>query len=82
MREIHTVIDKAGRVVIPAIYRNALALEPGAELVMQLHEGELRLFTINHAIMRAQKIVKKYNQDNHLLSEELIKMRRQEAGNE
>ncbi|MFA6038493.1 MAG: AbrB/MazE/SpoVT family DNA-binding domain-containing protein [Legionellales bacterium] len=82
MREIHTTIDKAGRIVIPVSYRTALAVQPGAELIMQLHEGEIRLFTIEHAIARAQKIVKKYNKDHLQLSEELIKMRRKEADSE
>lgn len=82
MQEIHTTIDKAGRIVIPASYRAALAVQPGSELIMQLSEGEIRLFTIEHAIVRAQKMVKKYNKKNQTLSEELIQMRRQEAGNE
>lgn len=82
MQEVHTTIDKAGRIVIPAHYRAALLVQPGAELIMQLHEGEIRLFTIEHAIVRAQKIVEKYNKTHKVLSEELIQMRRQESEHE
>ncbi len=82
MHEFHTAIDKAGRVLIPMSYRKALSLHPGEELIMQLHEGEIRLFSIDHAIARAQKIVKKYNKDNLVLSEELIQLRKQEANDE
>ncbi|MGA2654856.1 MAG: AbrB/MazE/SpoVT family DNA-binding domain-containing protein [Gammaproteobacteria bacterium] len=82
MKEVHATIDKAGRVVIPVSYRTALAVRPGTELIMQLQEGEIRLFTIDHAIARAQKIVKKYNKNHSVLSEDLIHMRRQEADNE
>ena len=82
MKETRALLDKAGRIVIPASYRKALSIGPGEEVILQLQDGEIRLFTIEHAIARTQAMVKKYNKDNLVLSQELIKIRRQEGQNE
>jgi AbrB family looped-hinge helix DNA binding protein len=71
-----------GCVVIPAEYRKALGLEPGDELIVALEDGELRLFTLQQAVRRAQAIVRKYIPEGRSLSDELIAERRAESANE
>ena len=72
-------LNENGRVVIPAIFRTALCLEAGDELVMQLDDKELRITTMKHRIERAQKRVRRYVKPGTLLSEELIAERREAA---
>jgi AbrB family looped-hinge helix DNA binding protein len=72
-------LNENGRVVIPAIFRTALGLEAGDELVMQLDDKELRITTMKHRIERAQKRVRRYVKPGTLLSEELIAERREAA---
>jgi len=40
---MHTTIDKAGRVVIPAAIRRRAGLEPGSELEIRLDEDGIRI---------------------------------------
>lgn len=78
MLETRTRIAEGGRLIIPASFRRALHIEPGEELILRLEDGELRLFSLNQSIKRAQAIVQKYNQSRQNLSEKLFEMRSQE----
>ena len=44
--------------MIPVEYREALGLEPGADLVMVLEQDELRITTTGQAVKRAQALVR------------------------
>ncbi|WP_414581303.1 AbrB/MazE/SpoVT family DNA-binding domain-containing protein [Scytonema sp. PCC 10023] len=68
-----------GRVVIPSEYRKQLGLEVGSEVMIGLVNGELRIFTLEQAIKRAQEIVRRYVPQGRSLSDELIAERRQES---
>jgi antitoxin PrlF len=46
-------------VVIPARFRQALGVEIGDDLVMELSDGELRLRSFDAALKRVQEIVRK-----------------------
>ncbi len=75
-------IGEGGRVVIPAPYRQALNLNEGDEVILQLAAGELRLLTPREALRRAQELISRYVPAGRSLAEELIEERRQEARRE
>lgn len=72
-------ITEGGRIVIPAEFRRALGLNVGDELLMQVEDGELRLFTLEQGIKRAQETYRKYVPANRDLVGELIRERHAEA---
>ncbi|NMG06188.1 AbrB/MazE/SpoVT family DNA-binding domain-containing protein [Brasilonema sp. UFV-L1] len=78
MKAIKTKISEGGRVVIPSEYRKQLGLEVGDEVMIQLVDGEMRIFTLEQALKRAQEIVRRYVPQGRLLSNELLEERRQE----
>lgn len=73
------VIGEGGRLVIPAPYRQALALEEGKEVILRLEEGGLRILTPHEALRRAQMLVRRHVPAGRSLADELIAERRQEA---
>ncbi|MCW5723900.1 MAG: AbrB/MazE/SpoVT family DNA-binding domain-containing protein [Maricaulaceae bacterium] len=81
-REGVVQMDSAGRVLIPAPVREALGMKPGEEMLMRVSDGELRLFTREAGLRRAQRLLKDMIPPNVSLSEELIAERRAEAARE
>ena len=78
MNQIKTKLGEGGRIVIPAEYRQALGLQVGDELILRLEGRELRIFTLNQAIRRAQELVSRYIPQERSLADELIAERRLE----
>lgn len=78
MIDIRTKLAEGGRIVIPAEYRQALGLQIGDELILHLEDGEVRIFTPQQAIKRAQDLVSPYLQEGRSLADELIAERRLE----
>ncbi len=72
-------IDKQGRVLIPVAARQAVGLENDRDVIPEVKEGEVRISSILAGVRRAQTIVARYQQDDRLLSEELIAERRREG---
>lgn len=77
-----TRIDKNGRVFIPADYRRELGLKPGDRVVVELHDGEVRILSQLEGIRRAQELVSRYVSPDRSLADELIAERRAEAARE
>jgi antitoxin PrlF len=75
-------VAAGGRVVIPAEYRKALGLRIGDEVILSLEDEEVRLFTLERAIRRAQELVRRYVPEGRSLADELIAERRAEADRE
>jgi AbrB family looped-hinge helix DNA binding protein len=75
-------ITEGGRIVIPAEFRRALGLNVGDELLLRLEDGELRLFTLEQGIKRAQETYRRYVPADRDLVDELIKERHAEAERE
>ncbi len=71
-----------GRVVIPAAFRDALALKDGDVMIASLEDGELRLATMAAVARRVQAIVRQFVPEGVSLSDELIAERRREAARE
>jgi len=76
---MRTKIREGGRLVIPSVYRKALGLKPGDEVLLSLEDGELRVISTRQAIARAQTLVRHYVPEDRRLSEELIQERREET---
>jgi AbrB family looped-hinge helix DNA binding protein len=71
-------IHESGRVLIPAVFRRALNLSAGEELIIHIENDELILTPVKVSIKKAQEMVKKYNKDNLNLTAELFAMRQSE----
>ncbi len=72
MIQVKTKLGEGGRIVIPAEYRQALGLQVGDEVILRLEGRELRIFTLNQAIKRAQELVSRYIPRERSLADELI----------
>ena len=79
MESTRVKLGEGGRVVIPAAYRKRLGVRPGDDMVLRLHDGELRLTTVREGIRRAQQIVRRHVPAGRSLADELIAERRAEA---
>jgi AbrB family looped-hinge helix DNA binding protein len=77
--EARVRLGKGGRVVLPALYRKALDLRPGDELVVELDGDVLHLSSRSAGIKRAQAIVSRRVPASRSLAEELIAERRTEG---
>jgi AbrB family looped-hinge helix DNA binding protein len=55
-----TTIGKAGRLVIPAQYRQALSLTEGEGVIISLKNGHIEITPIEASIKKAQQTVKQY----------------------
>lgn len=75
-------IGEGGRIVIPSEFRKALGIEIGDELILHIENGKIILMTRIQAIEYVQEQMSKYSTGGRILSEELIKERREEMNNE
>lgn len=80
MDDARVKIAEGGRIVIPAEMRQSLGLRVGDEVLLQLHDGEIRLITVREAIRRAQALVRQMISAHPSLADELVAERREEAG--
>ncbi|MBI4914999.1 MAG: AbrB/MazE/SpoVT family DNA-binding domain-containing protein [Acidobacteria bacterium] len=78
MTEIRAQIGAGGRVVIPAVFRRALGLEVGDEVMLVLDGEEVRLLTARRAVARVQEAVARYV-TSPSLAKELLADRRVEV---
>ncbi len=78
MKVVRTKIGENGEIVIPAEYLQVLGLEAEDTVILRLEDGEIRVFTPEWAIRKAQELVQHYLPERHSLSDELIEERRLE----
>jgi AbrB family looped-hinge helix DNA binding protein len=71
-----------GRVVVPAVLREALGLKDGDTLIASIDQGELRFMTIQAAVRRAQTMLRQFVPEGVSLVDELIEDRRREVQQE
>jgi AbrB family looped-hinge helix DNA binding protein len=84
-REIHThqlKVDSAGRVVLPADFRQRVAISPGDHVVAEDDGTAIRIRTYDQVVKDVQAFFKTAAPKDRLLSEELIRERRAEAARE
>lgn len=82
MTSVKAKIGEGGRLVIPAEYRQALGLRVGDDVLLALDEDQLRIYTVDVAIRRAQELVRQYVAPDVSLADQLLADRRAEAGRE
>jgi AbrB family looped-hinge helix DNA binding protein len=75
-------LTEAGRVVIPAHFRERLGLELGTEIVISVDEEGIRIRPLTLAIEQAQNYFSSLGPSDSSASEELIRERRSEARND
>ncbi|MHB8575788.1 MAG: AbrB/MazE/SpoVT family DNA-binding domain-containing protein [Dehalococcoidia bacterium] len=77
-----TRIGEGGRLVIPTMLRQALGMQSGDKVLLEIDGDELHVLTVKAGVQRAQAIMRKYVPEGRMLSEELIAERRAEAARE
>lgn len=82
MEKVPVKIGEGGRIVIPSDYRKALQLNIGDELLLHLDHNRMILMTRKQAIAYVQERMSEYSTEGRVLSEELIKERKDEAESE
>jgi AbrB family looped-hinge helix DNA binding protein len=75
-------VKEAGRIVLPANFRDALGIKEGDFLSAEIVEGEIRITPLDTAIRKAQALVRRYIPEGVSLVDELIAERRREAQRE
>ena len=55
-----------------------MGLHVGDEVILRLEDGEVRIFTPQQAIKRAQELVRRYVPEGRSLSDELLEERKME----
>ncbi len=78
MNGITAHIDSSGRLVIPAVIRRSLGLNPGAAVTLRVADGELRVVARSEAVRLAQERVRRHVPAGRKLSAELIAERKAE----
>jgi bifunctional DNA-binding transcriptional regulator/antitoxin component of YhaV-PrlF toxin-antitoxin module len=71
-----------GRVVIPAVFREAVGAKEGDVFFARLENGEIHLLTPNAAMARTRSMLRKFIPEDVSLVDELIEERRREAKRE
>ena len=75
-------MDSRGRVTVPAEYRDALGLNEGDPVVLELGDGVLHILSWAAAVERAQDLVARHIDGSRSLVDELLSERRAEATRE
>ncbi len=78
MHQIKIKLGEGGQIVIPPEFLQILGLEVGDMVILRLENGEMRIFTPQKAISKAQELLSEYLPDERSLSDELIAERRLE----
>jgi AbrB family looped-hinge helix DNA binding protein len=74
-----TKLSPNGRIVIPAVIREALGIKAGESLLLDVEDGVLRIESYRARIRRIQKEFAHLVPPSRCISDELIAERRQEA---
>jgi AbrB family looped-hinge helix DNA binding protein len=75
-------LDSAGRVVIPATWRNALSVGPGDTLLARLEDGRVVLSTASEQLKTLQAYIRQNDRGHGSPVDELLAERRAEASRE
>lgn len=59
MTAVQGRVSRSGRLSIPAAFRKAAGLEHGGNVVIELHDREIRIRTIDEVIARSQAITRR-----------------------
>lgn len=76
--QIHGKVSDRGRIVVPAQMRRSLGLEPGSDIVLREHNGELHIISLKQAILQIQALAAERIPESDSLVDELLRMRQAE----
>ena len=85
MEEIATTIDKNGRIVIPASFRQRLGVHPGDSVVLIAQDDQVQIVSRKarrEAALERLRNLMAQTAEGRVLSEELIDERRRESERE
>jgi AbrB family looped-hinge helix DNA binding protein len=74
-------VNEQGRLVIPAEIRAASGIKPGSDVVLEVREGEVRMWSLATAAARVQKKYRRLARGRNVV-DELLAERREEARRE
>ena len=78
MAAFKTRINEQGRLVIPAELRAATGIKPGSDVVIEECDGEVRIRSVDAAVMRVQEKYKRLGRGRNVI-DELLAERREEG---
>ena len=78
----HVKIGSGYRTVLPPLARDRFGLAEGDELIAEVDEFGIHLYSLEQACRRSSALLAPYINASRSLSEELIRERREEARNE
>ncbi len=81
MREFRSRLGEDGRIVIPAVLRRQLHLEPGEELIIKMSQDELHVVSAKQSLKNAQRRVQALAQGKSLV-EQLKSLRQEDSTND
>lgn len=79
MQEQRIKIGEGGRLIIPALFRKALGVHTGDELIISMQDGELRLFQQAQALKRMRAAVKHRKLKDYSV-DDFLAFRREDSG--
>ena len=77
--QVRVGVGPAGRVVIPAAYREALGIDEGDTVVMRIEGDELHLISDATEVRRVREMIARYVPEGVSLVDELLRERRREV---
>lgn len=75
----HGKVSDRGRIVVPAQLRRSLGLEPGEDIVLREHNGELHVVSLKQAVRQIQDRAQQCIPADVNLVDDLLEMRRAEV---
>jgi AbrB family looped-hinge helix DNA binding protein len=82
LNDTTTTVASGGRIVIPAEFRRVLEIDVGDEVILRLVQGEVHILTRDHAVRKAQELVRRSIPSGRPLVKELSEERRKAARHE
>ena len=80
--QVWTRVDKHGRIVIPAEFREQLELAPGTKVRVWVEDGEVRLMSSAESIRQIQEMAHRITGGKKGIVDDFIAERRREAERE
>lgn len=77
--QVRGKVSDRGRIIVPAPMRRSLGLEPGSDIVLREHNGELRVISLKQAVRQIQALASERVPKDESLVDELLNMRRAEV---
>jgi AbrB family looped-hinge helix DNA binding protein len=81
-RRVRVRVAEAGRVVIPAELRKEVGIEEGQDVLLCRDGNEIRIIPVKEAVRQAQEYFMSLAPGDIVVSDELIRDRREEASRE